>query len=249
MSEQYIEDLSVDDIPFQTADALLESLSLAVMESSIRDQIQNGFNTSRDFLETVLAKFEAINEHADADSARGIRSEMVDWANSLISAIINRYGLGYNNLEDETLDSLYILEAMYHFFVLDKHENTLEFFKRYIDIHKKEIAEQMGLNVRGTDITTIANRKKNIPKHNVPILSNLDEVIRFIASQASVSSTEFLTILDDGDFYVAKIQSYFHDELLFGEFFGEYIKGEVAPYTDDISMELRSAIRTHLSNV
>ena len=74
--EQYVEGMEVATIAFRTADDLLEELELSIMESSIRDQIQNGFNTSRDFLATVLNKFNAINEYADDDSARGIRSEI-----------------------------------------------------------------------------------------------------------------------------------------------------------------------------
>ena len=150
--EQYVEGMEVATIASRTADDLLEELELSIMESSIRDQIQNGFNTSRDFLATVLNKFNAINEYADDDSARGIRSEMVDWANSLVSAIVTQYNLGYNNLDSESLDVLDVLESLYHFFVLDRHNNVIEFYKQYIDMHKREIAEQMNLSAKNGDI-------------------------------------------------------------------------------------------------
>lgn len=247
--EQYVEGLEVETIATRTADDLLEELELAVMEASIRDQIQNDFNTSRDFLETVLNKFRVIDENADNDSARGIRSEIVDWANSLIHTVVNQYGLGYNNLNDESLDTLDILEALYHFFVLDRHSNVIEFYKQYIDIHKREIAEQMSLSVKNGDITTMANKKKNINKDNIPILSNLDEVIQFVSTTAGVTTSELLQIIDDGDYHTAMVASYFENGLLFGEIFQQYITGEVGAYTEDISMELRSAIRTHLSNI
>lgn len=247
--EQYVEGMEVATIASRTADDLLEELELSIMESSIRDQIQNGFNTSRDFLATVLNKFNAINEYADDDSARGIRSEMVDWANSLISAIVAQYDLGYNNLDSESLDVLDVLESLYHFFVLDRHNNVIEFYKQYIDMHKREIAEQMNLSAKNGDITTMANKKKNIHKDNIPILSNLDEVIQFVSSTAGVTTDELLEIIDDGDYHTAMVASYFSNGMLYGEIFQKYIDGEVASYTEDISMELRSAIRTYLSNV
>jgi len=247
---QYIEDLSVEEIASQSTDSLLESLSLPIMETSIRDQIENGFNATRDFLEIVIRKFRAIEENADDDSIRGIRSEIVDWSNQLIHAIINQYNLGYNNINEESVDgSLDILETLYHFFVLDKHRNTINFFIQYIDCNKKDIANQMGLNARSGDITTIANRKKNIPKDNVPILSNLDEVIRYISSEAGIEATEFLDTIDDGDYYIANIISYYNQDMLMGDFYQQYISGEVGSYADDISMSLRSDIRTHLSNI
>lgn len=249
MKEQYVEDMNVEEIGLRTADDLLDELSLPVMRTSILSQIQSTFQTNRDFLDTVLNKFRAINENADDDSARGIRSEMVDWANELILAIVHHYDLGYNNPDEDSLESLDILEALYNFFVLNKHENTENFFIQYIDIHKKEIVEQMGLNARSGDITTMANKKKNIPKHNVPILSNLNEVITFISNSAGVTSDEFLDIVDNGDYYNALVAGYFRDGMLVGDFFNQYIASEVGSYTDDISMELRSAIRTHLAGI
>lgn len=248
MGQQYIDDLDVESIATQSTDSLLEQLSLPIMETSIRNQISSTSNTSRDFLDTVLRKFHAIDENADADSTRGIRSEMVDWAESLVLAIVHQYDLGYDNPGEDSLESLDILEALYHFFVLEKRENTISFFKQYIDIHKKEIADQMNLNTRSGDITTMANKKKNIPKYNIPILSNLDEVISFI-SNAGISPDEFLELVDDGSYYTALVHQYFNDGMLIGDFFSQYISNEIGTYGDDISMELRSAIRTHLSAV
>ena len=247
--QQFVEDLVVEEIPFQTTDTLLDSLSLPIMERSIRDQIDNSFNTSRDFLSVVLDKFMVINENGESDTIRGIRNEIIAWANSLILAIVTKYNLGYNNGNEESLESLDILDTLYNFFILDKKENTTRFFIQYIDINKKDIAERMGLNSRSTDVTTLANRKKNIPKHNVPILSNLYEVIKYIINDAGISSEEFMNIINDGNYYTEKIKSYFDDDLLIGEFFQEYIATEVGTYADDISMELRTAIRSHLSNI
>jgi hypothetical protein len=151
-------------------------------------------------------------------------------------------------LEEESLDSLDILESLYHFFVIEKHDNTIEFFKKYIDINKKEIAESLGLNSRNGDITTIANRKKNISKDNIPILSNLDEVIEFVIN-SGVSSEEFLNTIDDGNYYTANVINYYNEGMLCGDFFSTYIEGEVGTYGDNITMELRSAIRTYLASM
>lgn len=248
MGQQYIEELDVESIATQSTDSLLEQLSLPIMETSIRNQISSTSNTSRDFLDTVLRKFRAIDENADTDSVRGIRSEMVDWAESLILAIVHQYDLGYDNPNEDSLESLDILEALYHFFVLERRENTTAFFIQYIDVHKKEIAEQMNLNTRSGDITTMANKKKNVPKYNVPILSNLDEVIKFIAN-SGVSAEEFLELIDDGNYYTALVHQYFDDGMLVGDFFSSYIENELGIYGEDTSMELRSAIRTHLSAI
>ena len=101
MEPNYIEDLCVDDIPTQSTDSLLESLSLEIMEDSILQQINSGINSSRDFLSTVVDKFNAIVDNADDDSARGIKHEILNWTNRIILAIVHRYGLAYDNSFDE----------------------------------------------------------------------------------------------------------------------------------------------------
>lgn len=248
MNEGYIEDLNVEDIATQTTDSLLESLSLEIMESSIMDQITQGRNSSRDFLETIIEKFNAIEENADADSVRGIRMEMMDWCNRLIRAIVSEYNLGYNNPGEETLECIDILESLYHFFILDRKENTKEFFINYININKKQIIDTLGIGGRGSDITSLAYRKKNIQKNNVPILSNLPEVIQFIVNSSSITSEEFFQLVDDGDLYTSNVRYYFESGMLVGAFFDDYVRKEVGTYTDDISTELRTAIRTSLTN-
>lgn len=247
MTEQFIDDLCVDDIPTQSTDSLLESLSLEIMETSIKDQINGERSSDRDFLSTVIDKFEAITNNADTDSIRGISNEIIDWSNRLIIAIVSEYNLGYNNPGEDSLENLDILESLYNFFVLDRKRYTKEFFIKYIDINKKQIIDSMGIGGRGTDITTIANRRKNINKLNVPILSNLTEVISYIINNTDVDSDEFLNIVDEGELYTSNVKYYFDTGMLVGNFFLKYVEEEVGSYTDEVSGELRTAIRTNLS--
>ena len=245
--QEYIDELCVEDIPTQTTDSLLESLSLDIMEESIKDQITLNVNPNRDFLGTIIDKFNAIVENADTDSVRGIKQEMLEWCNRLISTIVNEYELGYNNPGEESLDCIDILESLYHFFVLDRRRNTKNFFIKYIEINKKEIIDAMCLTNKGTDITTIANKKKNISKDNISILSNLTEVIEFIMSSAGVSSTGFIDLVDEGDLYTSNVSYYFDTDMLAGDFFLKYIEEEVGSYTTDISTDLRTSIRSNLA--
>lgn len=247
MNEGYIDELFIEDIPNLSTDSLLESLSLEIMETSIMDQITEGVNPNRDFLETIIDKFNVIMENADADSARGIKDEMVEWCNRLIKVIIRQYNLGYNNSDDESLYCMDILESLYHFFVLDRVENTKTFFINYININKKEIIETLGIGGRGTDVTSLSYKKKNIQKNNVPILSNLSEVIQFILYSNCVTPDEFFNIIDDGELYTSNVHSYFNEGMIVGDFFNEYVRREFTDYDDDISTELRVAIRASLT--
>lgn len=245
---QFIDELNVDDIPTQSTDSLLESLSLEIMESSINDQITYGSNTSRDFLETVINKFNAIIENSNDETSRGIKHEMLEWTNRLILSIVNEYNLGYNNPGEDSLENLDILESLYHFFVIDRERYTKDFFIKYIDIHKRDIINSMGIGGRGTDITTIANKKKNISKYNIPILSNLTEVISFIMNSNDIDSETFLSLVDEGEVYTSNISYYFETQMLVGDFFNKYVESEVGGFNDEISNDLRIAIRMNLAN-
>ena len=246
MQPEYIEDLRVEDIPTQSTDSLLESLSLEIMGDSIMQQINSDINSSRDFLSTVIDKFNVIIENADSDSVRGIKQEVMSWAEKLVLAIVHKYSLGYNNPDDESLEILDILESMYNFFILDRKEKTTEFFIQYIDINKKQLAETMGIGSRSGDVTTIANKKKNISKHNIPILSNIDETVKHIL-ESGVTTEEFLSIIDDGDLHTSNVAYYFESGMLIGEIFNDYVGLEVKTITGEISMDLRCAIRMNLS--
>lgn len=247
MQDQYIDELCVDDIPNTSTDSLLESLSLEIMETSIMDQINGDRLSDRDFLGTVIDKFNAIVNNSDPDTIRGISNEMIDWSERLILAIVHEYNLGYNNPGEDSLENLDILESLYHFFVLDRKQYTKDFFIKYIDINKRQIIDAMGISGRGTDITTIANRKKNINKLNVPILSNLTEVIQFIMNNSDITPELFLEIIDEGEVYTSNVRYYFETGMIVGSFFYKYVEEEVGSYTDEVSGELRTAIRMNLS--
>lgn len=240
----YIDDLSVDDIPNSSTDTLLESLSLKIMEDSILQQIENGESGGRDFLGITLDKFRAIMDNVtDEEILRGIKTEIVEWCQRIIVAIINKYNLAYNGADEESLYCIDLVEALYHFFIIDREEYVNVFYNNYIDIHKTELIASMEIGGRSGDITTIANKKKGLDKSNIPILSNLDEVIRYITFNAGVSTDEFLNIIDDGGLYISSIIAYFDDCTLAGDFFNEYV--EMGGYTDSIG--LRNSIRVRLS--
>lgn len=240
-------DLDLDNLEFQTASSLLESLSLDIMEDAINYQINGQSGSDQDFLTTVIRKFNIIiNSVADPESLTGLKAEMSDWSNRLIEAITTKYNIGYNiNCCNDSLESLSILESLYHTFILNRYEYVRVFLINYIDQNKTEIIQSLGLNAKGTDITSIAAKRKNIYKTNIPIIANLDEVINFILD-SNVSSEEFLDMVDDGEVYVHDIHEYFETGTMIGNFVYDYISQELGGYSTQTSTDIRNAIRLHL---
>lgn len=242
----YVDDLEIGTIFEQSAEMLLESLSLEIMEASINEQITSGGYVHRDFLEMVLLKFRAIEENATADNIRHIKGEIIAWAEKLNVSIVNRFGLAYMCPSEDSTESLDILESLYNFFILDRHRNVISFFSNYIERNKTRLIEVMDLDKKGGDITSIANKKRNLSKSSTIISANLAEVIQYIVEYEEVSPETFLDTVDDGDLFVHNIRQYFDVGTLAGNFFSAYVEDEVGSYTDDMSVELRATIRTLL---
>lgn len=246
MDNSTIEDLEVGTIFEQSASMLLESLSLEIMEASINEQIVSD-DAHTDFLETILLKFHAIEENASTENIRHIKGEIIAWAEKIINRIVSKFNLAYMSPSEDSMESLDILESLYNFFVLDRHRHTITFFSSYIECNKSRLIEVMNLE-KGCDITSIANKKRNLSKSATIISANLAEVIQYIVEYDEVNSDVFLDTVNDGDFFTNNVIKYFNTGTLAGNFFPAYVENEVGSYTDNMSVELRSTIRTILLN-
>ena len=66
-------------------------------------------------------------------------------------------------------------------------------------------------------------------------------------NSCDIDTEEFFNIIDNGDLYTSNVRYYFESDMLMGDFFYKYVEEEVSGYADDISTELRTAIRINLS--
>lgn len=242
----YIDELDVETIHDLTADSLLESLSLEIMETSINNQITEDIGAPRNFLETVLLKFDAIQKYANRDSLVQVQNEIIDWAESLNRSIINRFNLAYMAPAEDSTESLEILEALYNFFILDRHRHTVSFFTNYISTNKNHLIDTMGLDKKGMDITTMANKKRKLSKTATIISANLVEVIDYIVEYEEITPDIFFESIDDGDMYVAMVREMFDNCTLAGDFFKTYVERDTGDFTGDMTVELRVTLRSML---
>lgn len=247
-TSSYIDDLDIEDIPVAGIDSLLESLSLDIMESNINNQIFAEIGIGTDFLDTVLLKFNTIKKYASDESVRKIQEEMIAWADKLAINITNKYSLGYMLPSEDSMESLDTLEALYHFFVLDRHRHTVNFFVNYISINKNRLIETMELDKKGNDITSMANRKRNMTKTATIISANLVEILEHIVEYESIGPDEFFNYTDDGDLYLQMIRTLFDSCTLAGDFFPTYVSQDTSDFTNDMAVELRIALRSMLLN-
>ena len=240
-----MEDLNPIDISEMTVESLLGSLGLDVMKDNMEQQIHGTIESQQNFLSIVVAKFnDIIVNTSDNDTLRQIKEEMIDFCRDLINQIISEYNLYFDadyNTEG-SMEYIEILSVLYNFFVLGVKQNVIRYLIGHIENNKNEIINTLGLTTKILDITTIANKKKNINKENICILSNVDKVINFIAN-VDIDPFEFLNEINDGDYYTVKLIEYMQSNIVGGNFVNQYITRMIDDYSSPNSTEVRNSVR------
>ena len=123
----------------------------------------------------------------------------------------------------------------------------------YIGNNKQELIETLGFVERGKDIVTMSNRKKNLDKDNVALLSNINAVIDFITTSGIIDCNTFMDTIDDGEYHLANLKELYGDGTLIGDFVPvlfrlvigeEYDNGEFARIRNSIRVTLSQEIIT-----
>lgn len=201
-------------------ESLLESLSLDLMKDNISRQIQYESSSTTDFLSTIISKFRVILEMdgIDDDDMREVRFQMVEFCDELITEISGHYELFMTELPDDYDTKIEILETLYNFFVLNRFSNVEKFLINYINKNKSELIEALGIDDKSKDITSMSNKKKNITRENVCILSSMTEIINHIRSNIHIGELEFINTINDGEYYADKLGEYYTNAEIAGNF-------------------------------
>lgn len=241
-------EFSSEDIQMASAEALLDSLSLGVMKNNISQQIKGTISSQQNFLSIVIEKFEMIDKNVeDPDIRREIRYEIIDFCRDLIMEIVDTYGLYYDDDYGDS-DRVELLCILYNFFVLRGKEFVCTFFINYIQQNKNSLMEAICEKSQiDMDVTTISNEKKNFQKDNIWIVSHINTVIDFIISRG-VEPDEFLRVINDGDYYVDTLLSYYSQDIIGGDFTSVYMEKYVDDYNSEYSTEVRNDIRLAFAN-
>lgn len=242
-----------NDMELETTDMsrdyLLNQLSLQVMKDNIINQItEDELTITTDYFDIVKNKFYVIlNSDIDYDVMSEIKESIHDFCSDIILAIDKEYDLCINyNFEDESLEVIEILDALYHFFILEHNENTITFIKNYIDMYKSNIISTLGLNDKKKlkDITSLANKEKNMSIDDICILSNLDKIINFIIHDDEVSNSDFIKTLYRNDIIILNMKQYIDTDLINNNFVSKYIQFSY----DDSTLNLKGKVETLIIN-
>jgi hypothetical protein len=236
-------DFNSDDISDLSVETLLSSLSLDIMRDNITQQINGTLVTNQNYLSIVVSKFdEIIDEIVDNDILIKVKQEMIEFCRDLILKLVGQWNLAFDDPNEDTLEYIEILEVLYNFFILSNVSNVKKFMIEYIKSNKKVLIDTLNIGGRSGDITTIANKKKNFDKDNVVVLSNIDTIINYV-KDIDFDSFDFMTIIDDGDYYANQLVSHMTSCTIIGNFAGHYINSALDDYSGPNSTDIRNSIR------
>lgn len=232
-----------NELNSRSVEELLDSLSLDIMKDNIKQQVYGELDSQRDFLDTVLNKFNFIisNGDFDDDTRETLTTEIHDFCNEVIDYIVHRYDLMYEEYPSSITE---VTQTLYQFFVIRKEFNVKDFLISYIEENKHEIVEILSLD-SGLDIMSIASSYKTDDKDNIKIISNVDAVIRHILS-LGISTEEFLDVLCcEGEYYTQQLQEFVESDMINGNFVSNYLSDVIDDYDSIFSTDIRNEIRIH----
>ena len=234
---------------------LLESLTLELMTDNIVNQINGDMPSSTDFLSIVVSRFNTILQEdviEDVDKAE-VKHQMIDFCDNLLCIIADDFGIAINMISEDYNTYINTLTTLYNFLILGKYSNVENFLVEYISNNKQELIETLGFVERGKDIVSISNRKKNLNKDNIALLSNINAVIDFITTSDIIDYETFMNTIDDGEYHLSNLKELYADGTIIGDFVptlfslvigDEYDNGEFARIRNSIRVILSQEIIT-----
>lgn len=229
-------------------DSLLETLTLDFITENINGQIEGSIPLGTNFLEMVINKFNYIieNDEIELETKQQLKYYIMDFCDDLIESIAQKFDFIVNLVDDTYTAHIDLLYTLYTFFISNKYDNIMNFLIHYINKNRDILLKNIGADSNSAkDFTSLCSIKKNINKHNIPILSNLSTILDFIRNNAeAIDSDEFLSYLDDGDTNIYNIKYYYEQETMLGNFVPSILVDILSlSYDDDIMIRMRNDLR------
>lgn len=228
----------------QSTELLLNELSLDLMKDNIIDQIRsNDFDTPQtDFCSILINKYYTIIRNPDnVEFIQEINFEMIDFCTDIINELNDKMDLMINHPLD-SLTVIQLMKTLYDFFIIRRKEYVFEFFKNYITYNRDSLITALDLSEKSKDVTTMANRKRNINKAMIPIISNIQEVMDYIIT-STISVDELFNIINDGDVIILNMMNYISEFVIVGNFANDFISDLIGDYSDDLTSSIRNNLR------
>ena len=186
MITDVLDDYEVDDGELVELPEL-ESTHRELIDGSIREQVQNPFDSTVNFVDEYFIELDRqiSNSEENPDLKSQIITDGIKFCQEVIGLIDIKYGLDINDeaLEEMNLEDIRALcYSLYDFFVVHYPKNIKKFFIKYILQNIDDISEALSTLRNKNDVVSVSLRSKLTDERAANILANLRSVISYIDS-------------------------------------------------------------------
>lgn len=183
MDIEFIDDLDSEVILIPQ----VQDLSRTLLNEDIKIQLENPFITKNDFVETFNQQCEEFLEEDDfdTDTIMEFNSERIEFYIGVIELLDEKFDLhcDIDSISQKGLDDINdICSALYNFFTVKRKKNIKNMILNYILENENEIIKTLDILKENKDVTTTKNIDKVEDKNLALIITNIEEVIRYIKS-------------------------------------------------------------------
>lgn len=232
--------------PTEIEDELfLSEVPLKILEQSIESQFDDPLEyRKRDYIQSFITKYEFSVNNLYEEEKENLEELHAEFISFITRIFENRLSIGFPDIEDMDEDTQHeLIHMTYCFFIKNIKKNFVNLILNYIDENKDRITEE-DICPRKRDVTTLNFKTYIDDDDDVAILSNLDNVIRYILNDDHLSVDDFIELCrTDGNCLETEfISENFNNFNITGNFIPSYVN----MIDEDFYIEIESKVRNKI---
>lgn len=202
-------------------DIFISDIPIGLTKENIKSQFQNPMDNDIDYITTFIDSYDYSLENCeDPDEKSQLMTLRDDFFNFVRELFQEYMGIGFPDFDEhdsETQNDLIL--CAYRYFIINIRKNFVHLVLNYIDKRKNSVLE---LCDKKKDVTTLAYKKEIQDPDDLLIISNINEIVRFIIN-SEFDVGEFLSLARKKNDYEAEYVDQAYDDVrITGNFTSRY---------------------------
>ena len=202
-------------------DIFISDIPIDLTKENIKYQFQNPMDNDIDYITTFIDSYDFSMENCGDPDEKKRLIELRDDFFSFVRTLFKEYlDVGFPDFEDHDMETQNdLILCAYRYFVINIKRNFVHLVLNYIDKRKNSVLE---LCDKKKDVTTLAYKKEIQDPDDLLIISNINEIVRFIIN-SEFDVGEFLSLARKKNDYEAEYVDDAYDNVhITGNFTSKY---------------------------
>ena len=231
----------VYDSTYET-DEFLAELPLELIITTVSEQINDPYNNSVNYLNTVIDKCNIfVEDNDEPEVVSKVDAALSEFMAKILNMINEKFDLGLDidSLSDST-EIISIGLSCYRYFIIGYGSNISNYVFNTIWNNKKAIADAFSTEP-SKDVSTLAYKKTVKNKDDLILITRLPDIIKYVYDEMEADQESFVDLASEPDDYDASVmKNLIINGQMVGNFVYNYIRG------DNVESELYMGVRSML---